>query len=326
MSVSQQRPYPAFDSKYGAPPLSPVTPTTRRPANYSSRRMLSVTLPREPSSSFDFSVPSALATPPASPPRSSARKIELPVALPRAAFPPVDPRSIESLDPELRGVPVEYVAHKLRSIGPELMSALSYVTPPQTAYTAANMPAWVDVRVSSRLPSLESLPSHVLCVVNPQSKQPGQLLPAHALIYAAHCAHFPRLSRAAPHVDSASKSARLAVVPIYVPSPTTFPLLHSYLYTKRAERLLATLAPLSSSALAAIPVGHQGATNTLSALGRAMAEAFPLPTLVEHAAVVHGVWANVMQLGIEDEVLWWALETAWEIITSGIALASGQQI
>ncbi|KAG8756448.1 hypothetical protein FRC12_010555 [Ceratobasidium sp. 428] len=57
-----------------------------------------------------------------------------------------------------------------------------------------------------------------------------------------------------------------------------------------------------------------------------MAEAFPLPTLVEHAAVVHGVWSNVMQLGIEDEVLWWALETAWEIITSGIALASGQQI
>ncbi|KAG8699550.1 hypothetical protein FRC08_005223 [Ceratobasidium sp. 394] len=118
MSVSQ-RPYPAYDSKYGAPPLSPITPTTRRPSNYGSRRMLSVTLPREASSSFDFSVPSALATPPASPPRSSARKIELPVALPRAAFPPVDPRSIESLDPELRGVPVEYVAHKLRSIGPE---------------------------------------------------------------------------------------------------------------------------------------------------------------------------------------------------------------
>lgn len=206
------------------------------------------------------------------------------------------------------------------------MSALQYVTPPQTAYTAGNMPAWVDVRVSSRLPSLDSLPSHVLCVVNPQSKQPGQLIPAHALIYAAHCANFPRLSRATPHVDAQSKSARLAVVPLYVPSPSTFPLLNSYLYTKRAERLLATLAPLSSSALAAIPVGHQGASNTLSALGRAMSESFPLPTLVEHAAVVHGLWANVMQLGIEDEVLWWALETSWEILTSGIALASGQQI
>lgn len=206
------------------------------------------------------------------------------------------------------------------------MGALSYVTPPQTAYTASNMPAWVDVRVSSRLPSIESLPSHVLCVVNPQSKQPGQLVPVHALIYAAQCSNFPRLSRALPHVDTQSKSARLAVVPVYVPSPSTFPLLNSYLYTKRAERLLATLAPLSSSALGAIPVGHQGASNTVAALGRAMAEAFPLPTLVEHAAVVHGLWGNVMALGVDDEVLWWALETSWEIITNGIALASGQQI
>jgi hypothetical protein len=206
------------------------------------------------------------------------------------------------------------------------MGALSYVTPPQTAYTASNMPAWVDVRVSSRLPSIDSLPSHVLCVVNPQSRQPGQLLPVHALIYAAHCSSFPRLTRAIPHVDAQSKSARLAVVPIYVPSPATFPLLNSYLYTKRAERLLGTLAPLPSSALASIPIGEQGPSNTVASLGRAMAEAFPLPTLVEHAAVVHGLWSNVMTLGVDDEVLWWALETAWEIITTGIALASGQQI
>lgn len=267
-----------------------------------------------------------MATPPASPPRSSGRKIELPLTLPGGRFPPVDRSGVESLDPELRGVPVEYVAHKLRSIGPELMGALSYVTPPQTAYTASNMPAWVDVRVSSRLPSTESLPSHVLCVVNPQSKQPGQLVPVHALIYAAQCSNFPRLSRAVPHVDAQSKSARLAVVPVYVPSPSTFPLLNSYLYTKRAERLLSTLAPLSSNALGAIPVGHQGASNTVSALGRAMAESFPLPALVEHAAVVHGLWGNVMALGVDDEVLWWALDTAWGIITTAIALSSGQQI
>lgn len=337
MSLAQQRGYSAThaSSKYGAPPLSPVTPTTRRhgserhhsSASGHNMRTLSVTLPREVSSSFDFSLPSPMATPPASPPRhSSGRKVELPLALPYTAFPPVDPTGIESLDPELRGVPVEYVVHKLRSIGPELLNGLGYVTPPQTAYTASNMPAWVDVRVSSRLPSLESLPSHVLCVVNPQSKQPGQLIPVHALIYAAQCSNFPRLSRATPHVDTASKSARLAVVPLYLPSPQTFNLLNSYLYTKRAERLLSTLAPISSNALASIPVGHQGASNTLSALGRAMAEAFPLPTLVEHAAVVHGLWSNVMALGVDDEVLWWALETSWGIITSAIALASGQQI
>lgn len=326
---TQQRYAPAhgYDSKYAAPSLSPVTSTSRRHESTSQRhRTLAVTLPRDASSNFDFSLPSPMATPPASPPRSSGRKIELPLTLPGGRFPPVDRSGVESLDPELRGVPVEYVAHKLRSIGPELMGALSYVTPPQTAYTASNMPAWVDVRVSSRLPSTESLPSHVLCVVNPQSKQPGQLVPVHALIYAAQCSNFPRLSRAVPHVDAQSKSARLAVVPVYVPSPSTFPLLNSYLYTKRAERLLSTLAPLSSNALGAIPVGHQGASNTVSALGRAMAESFPLPALVEHAAVVHGLWGNVMALGVDDEVLWWALDTAWGIITTAIALSSGQQI
>jgi hypothetical protein len=57
-----------------------------------------------------------------------------------------------------------------------------------------------------------------------------------------------------------------------------------------------------------------------------MAEAFPLPTLVEHAAVVHGLWSNVVTLGVDDEALWWTLETAWGIITTAIALASGQQI
>ncbi|CAE6333518.1 unnamed protein product [Rhizoctonia solani] len=335
MSLAQQRGYSAThsSSKYGAPS---VTPTSRRHgseqrhrsgAGGHNMRTLSVTLPRDVSANFDFSVPSHMATPPASPPRhSSGRKIELPLALPDPAFPPVDPAGIESLDPELRGVPVEYVAHKLRSIGPELLNGLGFVTPPQTAYTASNMPAWVDVRVSSRLPSIESLPSHVLCVVNPQSKQPGQLIPVHALIYATQCSNFPRLTRATPHVDAASKCARLAVVPLYLPSPQTFNLLNSYLYTKRAERLLSTLAPISSSALASIPVGHQGASNTLSALGRAMAEAFPLPNLVEHAVVVHGLWSNVVTLGIDDEVLWWALETAWGIITTAIALASGQQI
>ncbi|KAB5595204.1 Clp1-like protein [Ceratobasidium theobromae] len=324
MSIAQR--YPAH-GKY-APPLSPVTPSTRRhDTRHRSMRTLSLTITRETPSTFDFSLPAPLATPPASPPRASGtRKVELPLSLPYVPFPPVDRAGVESLDPELRGVPVEYVAHKLRGIGPELMGALPYVTPPQTAYPASNMPAWVDVRVSSRLPSLESLPSHVLCVVNPQSKQPGQLLPVHALIYAAQCSNFPRLSRAAPHVDAQSKCARLAVVPLYVPSPATFSILNSYLYTKRPERLLSTLAPLSSGALASIPIGEQGPTNTVAALGRAMSDAFPPAKLVEHAAVVHGLWGNVMTLGVDDEVLWWALETAWEIITTAIAIASGQQI
>lgn len=126
MSATQQRGYPsAYDhsSKYGAPPLSPVTPTTRRSEQRQrdgSRRVLSVTLSREASSTFDFSLPSPLATPPASPPRhSSGRKIDLPITLPRTAFPSVDRAGVESLDPELRGVPVEYVVHKLRTIGPE---------------------------------------------------------------------------------------------------------------------------------------------------------------------------------------------------------------
>jgi hypothetical protein len=129
MSLAQ-RGYSAThsSSKYGAP-LSPVTPTTRRNGSEQrhrngaaghNTRTLSVTLPRDVSASFDFSLPSPMTTPPASPPRhSSGRKIELPLALPSPAFPPVDPAGIESVDPELRGVPVEYVAHKLQSIGPE---------------------------------------------------------------------------------------------------------------------------------------------------------------------------------------------------------------
>lgn len=47
------------------------------------------------------------------------RKIELPWKLARPEIAPVDGDVLAVIDPDLAGVPVEFVVHKLRTVGPE---------------------------------------------------------------------------------------------------------------------------------------------------------------------------------------------------------------
>jgi hypothetical protein len=89
-------------------------------------------------------------------------------------------------------------------------------------------------------------------------------------------------------------TATIPVIPLSLPSPHTFPLLHTYLYTKDAANLVSSL--LSSST--------------------------ELDDLKRQAVLVYGVWSNAHALGVVDEKLFDALDKAWDWVSVKLAVSS----
>ncbi|KAF8338580.1 hypothetical protein F5887DRAFT_982519, partial [Amanita rubescens] len=86
------------------------------------------------------------------------------------------------------------------------------------------------------------------------------------------------------HMIAVYSSRRIPVVPFRLPVPAAFPLLYSYLYTKRADVLLASLTPEHEQDIASL-------------------------TLL--AALIQGLWQNTCVLGVVDSVLYNTLDDAW---------------
>jgi hypothetical protein len=78
-------------------------------------RQLSVAFASQPRSEAPL-LPSPEPTPP---PTRPSRKIELPWKLARPPTQPVEPEVLALIDPDLAGVPVEFVVHKLKTVGQE---------------------------------------------------------------------------------------------------------------------------------------------------------------------------------------------------------------
>ncbi|KAJ7291025.1 hypothetical protein C8J57DRAFT_1271160, partial [Mycena rebaudengoi] len=87
-------------------------------------------------------------------------------------------------------------------------------------------------------------PTHMFAVYSNtplaiNQKRRVSLFPIHDIVFDVHCANLPAL----PSSHSATVSAHktIPVVPLCIPSPETFSLLHSYLYTRQPETLLSAL-------------------------------------------------------------------------------------
>lgn len=159
------------------------------------------------------------------------------------------------------------------------------------------------------------------------------LYPTHSLVLAAHCTLLPALPASRP--SNKATAVSLPIVPITVPDSATFPHLHAYLHTKRADTLLATLLPslqqvLPSLAGASSSSSHgyvsQFNSEKLLRLAQTLAstaysQAGPqgaLQGLMAHAKVVNNLWKNVCALGIFDNELWGVMDLAWEIILAAL--------
>ena len=126
------------------------------------------------------------------------------------------------------------------------------------------------------------------------------------------------------------------MVPVAVPDASTFPHLHAYLHTKRADTLLATLLPKlqtllppasgSSSSSSSRVYSEQFSKDAIPRLAQALASAAytqggpqgALGLLMAHAKVVNGLWKNTCALGVFDTELWNMMDLSWDVIIAAL--------
>lgn len=176
-------------------------------------------------------------------------------------------------------------------------------------------------------------PTHMLAIHGrtPASKDapPGDarrqvtLIPAHSAVLALHCARLPMSKLTAPSSASPAYTSDdctqlvVPVQPLCLPSPTTFALLSSFIYTKRADHLLKSLLPCPPPpTLAADPA-------SLPAFAARLAGTYTAQALLRHVNSVHGLWQNACVLGVFVDELWDTLDLAWEVLLTAMAISAG---
>lgn len=172
-----------------------------------------------------------------------------------------------------------------------------------------------------------SYPSHILALSSSKAQSDTVLLfPVHAIVLASHCSSLPRLPASTSQV-SASAIA-LPVLPLKVPAPNTFAILHSFMYTHRLDSVLKALIPVPPT-FATSSLNHQmikatlGAGPNLHQLSVFMFQSAGgnLQTLTAYAGQVKDLWQNMVALGLFDPELWNALDLAWEVTLGALNLA-----
>ena len=164
------------------------------------------------------------------------------------------------------------------------------------------------------------------------------LYPASALVMAVHCSLLPPLPQM-PRSAGRRAALTLPIVPLTVPSPETYALLHAYLHTMRPDTLLASLLPALASALPQISASGssmganklvyvaQFSSDRLMRLASALAGAAfqrggstqaAMSGLMAHVKVINGLWQNVCALGVFDAELWGVMDLAWEVVLAAM--------
>jgi len=262
------------------------------------------------------------------PPRSTSPSVQLPRRLDRPRFCEVSRDAIMAAAPELAEVPAEYIRRGLLNDANKMLAGISSLAPshlPSSLPKSHLPPALaIPLRTSTTQPSY---PTHVLAVSSSKSlNDQAMVFPVHALALASHCALLPRLppSHQQPH----SPSLHLPVLPLSLPSPAAFSVLHSYIYNHRLEAVLKALFPVPSGFLQS--VSHQavrsalGSGTTLHQLSVYLCSSASsnLRTLTTHAAHVKDLWQTMAALGLYDPELWDTIDLAWEIVLGALNLAA----
>ncbi|KAJ7856849.1 hypothetical protein B0H14DRAFT_3641385 [Mycena olivaceomarginata] len=191
-----------------------------------------------------------------------ATTLTLPVTLPRPELDEVKMSTLLDMYPDLAGIPAEYIRDRM---------PLS--TPPHLEITMN------DIVSAACL-------THMLAIYSDASLALGQkrqigLYPCHDLVMGIYCTRLPKLPLSQP--DAAYSHATIPVVPICLPPPGTFALLHAYLYTQNPGTLALLTPPQESGLL----------------------------QLVAHATKVHGLWRNARALGVIAPLLYDVVEESW---------------
>jgi len=242
--------------------------------------------------------------------------VVLPRRLEHPRHRPISMANVAAIEPELAELPIDYIQDKLAELGPSLVKVLRSVdvTPP-----AGALPRELAVLVQDMS---SDMPTHMFAVYGRQVNQPRTrviMYATHSIVWAANCAMLPALPPSRPAVPAAGERITIPVVPLRLPDPTSFPTLSSYLYTKRADRLLAALLPSPP------PAEVQG-SEALQQYAQTLARTHGAQALVPYMNTIRGLWQNVSSLGIEDTGLWAMIDLSWEILLNAVAISVGKPL
>ncbi|KAH9929075.1 uncharacterized protein BXZ73DRAFT_102229 [Epithele typhae] len=258
------------------------------------------------------------------------QKLNIPRLLARPAFSEPSRDALARLDKGLAGVPLDYVKKILASKASDMILARPRrARLPDPHLRHPLLPRVLRVHAHRRLlRDRASLPASATV----------PLYPASALVMAAHCALLPPLPRSHPHAPRRA-GLTLPIVPLTVPSPETFALLHAYLHTLRPDTLLAALLPALAGALPTLAASGpssaagerayvgQFTSDRLVRLAHSLAGAAfqrggssqaAMASLMAHIKVVNGLWQNVCALGVFDDELWGVMDLAWEVVLAAM--------
>ncbi|KAF7366432.1 Clampless1 Clp1 protein [Mycena sanguinolenta] len=230
----------------------------------------------------------------------------LPKELLRPAFQEVSKETLLTVAPELRGdtPDLEYIRDMMEELGPGLLRAVVSVVadPPKDA-----VPKEIAITINDQADYPP--PTHMLALHAPAPKgapatsaRKVTLVPAHAVVLALHCARLPTLT----------EPARSAC-----PSPASYPLLSTFLYTKRADHLLKSLLPTPP------PQKLDDDRTLLPAFAGRLASTYTAQALLLHVTTVHGLWQNACVLGVFVDELFDTIDLAWEVLLTAMAISQG---
>ncbi|TFK52989.1 hypothetical protein OE88DRAFT_1656745 [Heliocybe sulcata] len=256
--------------------------------------------------------------------------VTLPRFLERPDYKDIPTQNIVAIEPGLVETPIDYLRDGLEVEGPKMLHTLNAMKP---VPLESVLPSEVSVEIKD---AASDLPTHMFAVFGRQpfakgapkvNKQKVTLYPVHDIIFASHCAHLPKLRTSKPQKEN----VKLPVVPVCLPSPQTFPILSSYLYTKRVDILLSALLPAPPASLSG-PLGLTSVDETIPddffkaqkiAYAHQVSKTFTARALLQNAMVINGVWRNVCALGVFDDRLWSAMDFAWDACLTALAFATG---
>jgi hypothetical protein len=223
---------------------------------------------------------------------------------------------------------MEYIRKNLSLAGTDMLAAVANVRaqPP-----SSSLPRELEIVVNDMVAA--ACPTHMLAIYSAGSrsgsamseKRKVTLFPTHHLILAAHCTNLPPtlLPASKPDVTTAT-SIKLPIVPLCLPSPETFSILQSYLYTKRIDTLFASLLPTPPSSFCEPTLASTTRDDMVESLMHHLAASGNLPSLARYSMIINGVWRNACALGVRDEKLWDCVEAAWEVVVGAMGLMKGE--
>ncbi|KAG2361034.1 hypothetical protein BDR07DRAFT_1359416 [Suillus spraguei] len=252
----------------------------------------------------------------------STASVSLPRRLARSEITEIPISTLQAVAPELVHTHIDYIREGLERLGPDMLRVLAGIK----AEPVSNiLPKELSIIVND---ISSDMPTHMFAVFSSRQPAPARrrvtLFPAHNLVFATHCTNLPILPVSTPAlVEHAGQEIKVPIVPLCIPSPEVFPQLSTFLYTKRIDHLLASLMPLPTPP----PLYRDDPTTVMPLLtqfAQKIADTCAVEALLRHIAKVHGTWSNVMALGITDERLWCALDTAWEVLLTSLAISTGK--